>query len=70
MSELKCFEGTKTKTPKILKLYKSVMTIQPSSVQAERIFSTAGLFSTKLRSRISNRTLDSLCFLRNYFKNN
>ena len=70
MSELKCFEGTKTKTPKILKLYKSVMTIQPSSVQAERIFSTAGLFSTKLRSRISDRTLDSLCFLRNYFKNN
>ena len=69
MSELKCFEGTKTKTLKILKLYKSIMTIQPSSVQAERIFSTAGLFSTKLRSRISDRTLDSLCFLRNYFKN-
>ena len=70
MSELKCFEGTKTKTTKILKLYKSVMTIQPSSVQAERIFSTAGLFSTKLRSRISDRTLDSLCFLRNFFENN
>ena len=70
MSELKCFEGTKTKTPKILKLYKSVMTIQPSSVQAERIFSTAGLFSTKLRSRISDRILDSLYFLRNFFKNN
>ena len=70
MSELQCFEAAKIKTPKILKLYKSVMTIQPSSVQAERIFSTAGLFSTKLRSRISDRTLDSLCFLRNYFKNN
>ena len=40
----------------------------PTSIWSERAFSTACLFMTNIRSRLTHNTLDSLCFLRNYFK--
>ena len=39
----------------------SLMTVP--SVEAERAFSAAGILCTKLRSRLDDRTLDTLCFL-------
>ena len=40
----------------------------PTSVESERAFSAAGLFITKLRTRLSVKNIDALCFLRNYYK--
>ena len=50
-------------------IYKSLLTIPPTSVEAERAFSAAGLFCTKLRSRLNDESLDiTLCFLRTHFQ--
>ena len=38
------------------------------TVEAERVFSAGGLFLTKLRSSMSDMTLDKLMFLKFFFK--
>ena len=38
----------------------------PSSVEAERCFTAAGLLVTKLRSSMSDYQIDLLCFMRSY----
>ena len=48
-------------------LSKSLLVIPPTSVEAERVFSAAGLFVTKLRCNLSDSTLDMLMFLKFYF---
>ncbi|GFY03380.1 hypothetical protein TNCV_1173381 [Trichonephila clavipes] len=40
--------------------YSYLMTIKPTSVEPEREFSLAGQFVTKVRSRLSDETLDEL----------
>ncbi len=44
--------------------YQHLLTVPPTSVEAERVFSSAGFLCTKLRSRLGDKTLDNLCFLR------
>ncbi|CAK9796334.1 hypothetical protein ANTQUA_LOCUS727 [Anthophora quadrimaculata] len=51
------------------KYLEKVVTVPPTSVDAERAFLTAGNFCTKLRSRLNDSTVDALCFLRSHFKN-
>ena len=54
--------------PKVLKSLKFYLnSLPPSSVEADRCFSAAGLFISKLRSSLSDKILDSLCFARSYF---
>ena len=36
-------------------------------VEAERASSAAGLFATKLRSRLGNKSVNALSFLRNHY---
>ena len=50
------------------RLEKALSTIQPTSVEAERAFSVAGRFLTKLRTRMLDSTLDGLVFLNHAFK--
>ena len=47
-----------------------LLSVPPASVEAERAFSAAGLSGllwTKIRSRMSEKSLDALCFLRSYY---
>ena len=61
--ELDLFDATGERTPRMLKIMRAIETIPPTSVEAERSFSAAGLFITKLRTRLNNRSVDALCFL-------
>jgi len=49
--------------PAVQTLYEALLTIQLTSVEAERTVSACGLFATKLRCRQNDSTLDALFFL-------
>ena len=68
--EFKIFESTGGKErPKYLQyLHDALTSIPPTSVEPERSFSATGLFSTKIRSRLGDDSLNALLFLRQYFK--
>jgi hypothetical protein len=48
-------------------LFDALKTIKPSSVASERVFSISGNFVSRIRTRLSNRSVDILCFLKSYF---
>ena len=62
--EMSIYESTGVRTNE--KMYKALLTIPPTSVEAERAFSALGFFVTKLRTRLKDNTIDNLCFLRAY----
>ena len=41
---------------------------RPTSVEPERAFPAARLLCTRIRSRLNDATLDTLCFLRSYYR--
>ena len=66
--DLKLYEATGKRSERLEQLYRSFCTIKATSVASERAaFSSAGYFLTKIRSRLSPKTLDVLCFLKSYF---
>lgn len=48
--------------------YNYLLSITPTSVEAERAFSSAGYFCNKLRSSLSDKTLNALSFMRSHFQ--
>ena len=60
--EMTIFETTGQRPPCLDKIFKAVSTLPPTSVEAERAFSAAGLFVTKMRSSLSDDSIDTLCF--------
>ena len=68
-SEMKFWDEGRSRGMLLEDLYKSLLTTPPTSVESERAFSAAGAFSTKIRSRLNDKTLDTLCFLKSFFKN-
>lgn len=48
--------------------YNYLLSITPTSVEAERAFSSAGYFCNKLRSSLGDKTLNALSFMRSYFQ--
>jgi len=60
------FEATGQRPAYLEKVYNAIKSLPPTSVEAERAFSAAGLFITKLRSRLSDDSVNLLCFLRKY----
>ncbi|KAL5267571.1 hypothetical protein ACHWQZ_G004568 [Mnemiopsis leidyi] len=62
--EFKRYLGGKELTPSLLQLKALLNTVQPSSAEAERAFSAAGLFVTKVRNRIGDDSLNMLCVIR------
>ena len=55
--EFNIFAAREFRTPNLKLFYKIRLTIAPTSVEAERAFSAARLFITKLRSRLSDKSI-------------
>ena len=66
--EFKSFEVTFKRTENLDKLYNALLSMKPTSVESERAFSAAGLYLTKLRSNLSENSLNSLCFFKSVFQ--
>ena len=66
--ELAVLESTGDRPGCLEKVYQALLTLPPSSTEAERSFSSAGLFVTKMRSSLGDDAVDMLCFLRSYLK--
>ncbi|KAJ2946728.1 hypothetical protein O0L34_g12787 [Tuta absoluta] len=62
------FTSSVKRTPNLDLLYNALRTIMPTSTESERTFSVSGNFATKIRSRLSDKSLSSLVFLKHYFK--
>ena len=61
--EMALFEATGNKSKYFNLVDQALRTIPP-----ERAFSAAGIFITKLRARLSEKSIDSLMVLKYYFK--
>ncbi|GFT42079.1 uncharacterized protein TNCV_1668691 [Trichonephila clavipes] len=66
--EMQLFDSTENPSPSIIRLCEALQTIRTTSVEAEGAFSTARIFATKLRARLSDKSINCLCFLKSYFK--
>jgi len=60
---LNYFRQEKVKEKYIQIVFDYLMTITPTSLEPERVFSGAGLFFTKIRSLLSDDALDKLRIL-------
>ena len=60
----------KDETTMYEKLYIILKNIAPTSVSSEQAFSVAGSFVPNRRSRLSDESIDDLCFEKSYFDNN
>ena len=66
-SEMAVFERSGVRGHSLQLVYSNLLSIPPTSVEAERAFSSAGLLCTRIRLRLRDVTLDTLCFLRSYY---
>ena len=64
--EFAIFENSGQRPSMIDKVFHAIQSVPPTSVEAERAFSAAGLFITKIRSRLGDNAIDKLCFLRQF----
>ena len=62
------YESTGKRGRCLQQVYEYLLACPPTSVEAERAFSAAGILCTKLRTRLDDNTLDTLCFLRSYYR--
>ena len=60
------FKNTGKRTENLQKLYEALLSIKPTSTDVERVFSVSSGFCTKIRSRLSDKSLTALVFLKNY----
>ena len=65
--EIALFEGGGSRGRHLQLVYDYLLSVPPSSVEAERAFSAAGIVCSRLRTRLGDDTLDNLCFLRSFF---
>ena len=63
------YHGTGKRGPCLDRLSQALKTVPPTSVEAERIFSAAGLYVTKLRSSLKDSSIENLLLLRSHFMN-
>ena len=63
--ELTIAEQTGRRGHYLEKVYKMLLTAPPTSVEAERIFSSCAYLCNRFRTGLSDKTLNTLCFIRN-----
>ena len=66
--EMQLFEATKKRPENLENLYCFLLTIRPTSVEAERAFSAMGLFATKIGNRLNDGTLNAMIVVRQFYK--
>lgn len=66
--EMSVYESEGVRGEHLSMVYKYLMTLKPTSVEAERAFSAAGYICSSVRSRLGDKTIDKICFLRSYFQ--
>lgn len=52
----------------LTKVYKALKSIPPTSVESERVFSSAGMICNKIRSSLNDDSLDALVSLRSFYQ--
>lgn len=67
--EFNVYEATGKRTHNWEPLFNGLISVALTSDETEIPFRFAGLFITKLRTRLSDRSIDRLCFLKIYFIN-
>ena len=65
---MQLFETTKKKPENLENLYRSLLTIRPTCVEAERAFSSTALFVIKIRNRLNDDTLNAMIVMRQFYK--
>ena len=67
LQEMEFFENGTDRGFHLQLAYDMLMTIPPTSVESERTFSIAGILCSKIRSSLSDDTLDQLIFFMKFF---
>lgn len=65
--EFLLFEKTGKRTPNLETLYKALISVKPTSTENERVFSISGNVVSKIRSRLSDKSINALVYLKAYF---
>lgn len=65
--EIAYFKTSGMRDKYLEKAFRILHTIRPTSVESERAFSVTSLLCTRIRSRLGDKSLDTLAFLRAYF---
>ena len=63
--ELNTAEQTGKRGILLEKVYQMLLTVPPTSVESERIFSSCAYLCNRFRSSLSDQSLNTLCFIRN-----
>lgn len=67
--EMTAFESEGVRGEYLSTIHDYLLTIKPTSVEAERAFSAAGYICSSIRSRLGDDTINTICFLRSFFQN-
>lgn len=70
IEEVNLYEESNYKGVLLQKVLAITKTVSPTTTDCERAFSVAGYFCNKIRSRMSDETLSTLCLLKSYFNSN
>ena len=68
--EMDLFQTSGEKSKNLELLSQVLQNVAPTSVASERAFSISNDFVTKKRSRLSDKSIDNLCFLKSIFTQN
>lgn len=68
MTEKAIYDNKGERGVYLTQAYTYLASILPTSVESERVFSSAGYFCNKIRSSLSDKMLDALLFLRTYYQ--
>lgn len=67
--EMTAYESEGVRGKYLSFIHEYLLTIKPTSVEAERAFSAAGYICSSIRSRLADDTINTICFLRSFFQN-